>query len=66
MKPKPGWPLFFIWFAFYTALDLVLSSVIHNGFARDQVRGDVEGALAGAAVTWLFALYRWHKADAGL
>jgi hypothetical protein len=66
MKDKPSWGLWLIWVVFYTALDMVLARLWHGAFAWDQVQGAVEGALAGATITWLFALYRWHKADCGL
>jgi prepilin signal peptidase PulO-like enzyme (type II secretory pathway) len=66
MKSKPSWPLFIAWSVFYTVLDMILEYVIHGFVAWSQVPEAVEGALFGAAVTWLFALYRWHKSDAGL
>ena len=66
MKPKPAWPFWLMWLAAYTALDLVLAFVLHGSIGLGQVREAVEGALFGATVTWLFALYRWHKADSGL
>ncbi len=66
MKPKPSWPFWLIWFTFYTALDLIIATVIHSGFAWTDVQPAVEGALFAATVTWLLALYKWHKADSGL
>ena len=66
MKSKPRWPLFLTWLVLYTALDYLLSYVLHGAFLRSDLRDNFEGALFGATVTWLFALYRWHKADAGL
>ena len=66
MKDKPSWGLWLIWVVFYSALDMVLARLWNGAFAWDQVKGAVEGALAGGTITWLFALYRWHKADCGL
>jgi hypothetical protein len=66
MKSKPSWGLWLIWVFFYSALDMVLAALWYGSFAWSQVRGAVEGALFAGAVTWLFALYKWHKADCGL
>jgi hypothetical protein len=66
MKSKPSWGLWTIWLVAYTALDMVLEFVLHDHVAWDQVPGAVEGAVFGATVTWLFALWRWHKADCGI
>jgi hypothetical protein len=45
---------------------MVIAYFLHGHLAWSQLPGAVEGALFGATVTWLFALYKWHKADAGL
>jgi hypothetical protein len=66
MKTKPSWTFWSLWAVFYTALDLIIAAVWHGGFAWNQVRDAVEGAIFAATVTWLFALYKWHKADCGL
>jgi hypothetical protein len=66
MKSKPSWGLWLTWVIGYSGLDMVLAALWHGGFAWDQVRGAVEGALFAGTVTWLFALYKWHKADCGL
>jgi hypothetical protein len=66
MKDKPSWAFWLLWVVFYTLLDMIIARVWDGGFAWNQVRGAVEGALFGATVTWLFALYKWHKADCGL
>ncbi len=66
MKSKPSWPLFLTLTILYTFLDYLLSYLLHGAFLRSDLRDNLEGALFGAAVTWLFALYRWHKSDAGL
>jgi prepilin signal peptidase PulO-like enzyme (type II secretory pathway) len=65
MKSKPSWALWFIWLFAYTALDMMFAALLHGGAKWDQVPGALEGALFGATVTWLFALYRWYKADNG-
>jgi hypothetical protein len=66
MKNKPSWALWTIWLVAYTAMDMALEYVLHSQLAWNQVPGAVEGAVFGATVTWLFALWRWHKADCGL
>jgi len=66
LKSKPGWGLWWVWAAGYTVLDMLLEVLVHGHMAWDQVPSAVEGALFGATVTWLFALWRWYKAEDGL
>jgi hypothetical protein len=66
MKSKPSWPLWHIWLGAYSALDMVIAYLMDGRVAWSQVPGAVEGAVFGATVTWLFALWRWHKADCGI
>jgi hypothetical protein len=66
MKNKPSWAFWLLWVVFYTIIDMIIARVWDGVFAWNQVQGAVEGALFGATVTWLFALYKWHKADCGI
>jgi len=66
IKNKPSWGLWLIWLIAYTALDMVLAWLLHGVTTWSQLPEAVEGAIFGATVTWLFALYKWHKADSGL
>lgn len=66
LRNKPSWGFWLIWSVAYTALDMVFAWLMHGFVAWQQVPGAVEGALFAATVTWLFALYKWHKADAGI
>jgi hypothetical protein len=63
MKPQPGWPFWITWFVVYSIVDLALARVMHGAFLRSDVNDALEGALAAATMTWLLALYKWHKAD---
>ena len=66
MKSKPSWPLFLTWLVIYTALGSLFTYILHGAFLRSDLRDNLESSLFGATATWLFALYRWHKADSGL
>jgi hypothetical protein len=66
MKSKPSWAFFLAWLAGYTVLDLVVLYVWHGTLTWSDVPASLRDAVFGAFVTWLFALYKWHKADSGL
>ena len=66
MKNKPSWGFWLAWLLFYIALDLLFERVLHGAFAWAQLPGAFEDSLFGATATWLFALWKWHKADSGL
>jgi hypothetical protein len=66
MKAKPSWGLWLTLLLGYSILDMIVVALLHGGVAWNQLRGAVEGALFAASVTWLLALYKWHKSDAGL
>ena len=66
MKNKPSWGLWLTLLAAYTALDMVFEALLHSGVAWSQLPGAVEDSIIGATATWLFALWKWHKADCGL
>ena len=66
MKTKPAWGLWLTWFLVYTALDLLLSWAWHHHLGWTQLPGAGWDAFLGASLTWLFAAYRWYKAEAGL
>ena len=62
-KTKPSWGFFFTWLSVYTVLDILLEAFLHGHLAWNQLPGAIEGAILGAILTWLFALFRWYKAQ---
>jgi len=66
MKNKPSWGFWLAALLAYTILDMILAILLHGGPKWSQLPGALQGAAAAATVTWAFALWRWHKADAGL
>jgi hypothetical protein len=42
---------------------MLIARLWRSVFAWNQLRGAVEGAIFAATMTWLLALYKWHKAD---
>jgi hypothetical protein len=63
MKTKPGLRLWLLWFAAYTAIDIIVDYFIHGSLQPSQLPADIEGAAFAALLTWLFALRRWSKSD---
>jgi hypothetical protein len=66
MKEKPGWPRWIAWFVIYTVVDFGIARLWHGAFLRSDVNDALEGAMAAATMSWLIALYKWHKADSAL
>jgi hypothetical protein len=64
LKNKPSWAFWLLWIAAYAILDTIADLLWQHGhLSWAQAPGLLEGAIAGASLTWFFALWRWYKAQ---